>query len=156
MIANLMRFWLAVCKWLYLLISCFIQRFWYFSPLLLVILLFDHDWRCWQWRSQGLPGWATRPPGGPKWGRKWVKVWEKIRKLNRDLRKNEENGTLAHPGLWGWLRALVVGSVNRFSEVQFRNNSKVDITMIKSKHINAPYNRRSNIIEYKMLKSSVK
>ena len=23
-----------------------------------------------QWRSQGLPGWATRPPGGPKWGRK--------------------------------------------------------------------------------------
>ena len=23
-----------------------------------------------QWRSQGPPGWATRPPGGPKWGRK--------------------------------------------------------------------------------------
>ena len=40
-----------------------------------------------QWRSQGLPGWASRPPGGPKWGRKWVKVWGKIRKLNRDLRK---------------------------------------------------------------------
>ena len=23
-----------------------------------------------QWRSQDLPGWATRPPGWPKWGRK--------------------------------------------------------------------------------------
>ena len=23
-----------------------------------------------QWRSQGLPGWATRPPGRAKWGRK--------------------------------------------------------------------------------------
>ena len=40
-----------------------------------------------QWRSQGLPGWATRLPRGPKWGRKWVKVWAKIRKLYRDLRK---------------------------------------------------------------------
>ena len=30
-----------------------------------------------QWRSQGLPGWTTRPPRGPKWGRKWVKFEEK-------------------------------------------------------------------------------
>ena len=29
-----------------------------------------------QWRSQSLPGWATRPPGGPKWGRKWEKFEE--------------------------------------------------------------------------------
>ena len=33
-----------------------------------------------QWRSQGLPARATRPPGRPKWGRKWVK-----------LRKNKKN-----------------------------------------------------------------
>ena len=52
--------------------------------------------RWFQWRSQGLPGWATCPPRGPKWGRKWVKVWGKIRKLNRDLRKNEESGTFTH------------------------------------------------------------
>ena len=34
-----------------------------------------------QWRSQSLPGWATRPPGGPKWGRTSVKFDEKKRKL---------------------------------------------------------------------------
>ena len=50
-----------------------------------------------QWRNQGLPGWA--------WMRKKMsKVWGKIRKFDRNLRKNEESGTLAHPGLWGWLR----------------------------------------------------
>ena len=58
-----------------------------------------------QWRSHGLSGWATCPPGGPKWGRKWaLKVWGEIRKINRDLRKNEESGTFARLGLWGWLR----------------------------------------------------
>ena len=30
-----------------------------------------------QWRSQGLPGWANRPPGEPKWGKKWEKFEEK-------------------------------------------------------------------------------
>ena len=28
---------------------------------------------CLQWRSLGLSGWASRPPGRPKWGRKWRK-----------------------------------------------------------------------------------
>ena len=27
-----------------------------------------------------------------------------MRKIDQNLRKNEESGTLAHPGLWGWLR----------------------------------------------------
>ena len=30
-------------------------------------------------------------------------VWGKIRKIDLDLRKTEESGTLAQPGLWGWL-----------------------------------------------------
>ena len=30
-----------------------------------------------QWRSQGLTGWASRPPGGPKWGRQQLKFEEK-------------------------------------------------------------------------------
>ena len=38
-------------------------------------LLFKSQW---QWRSQGLPGWASRPPGRPKWG-KWRKFWGKMR-----------------------------------------------------------------------------
>ena len=32
------------------------------------------------------------------------KVWGKIRKIDQNLRKNEESRTLAHPRLWGWLR----------------------------------------------------
>ena len=30
-------------------------------------------------------------------------IWGKIRIIDRNLRKNEESGTLDHPGLWGWL-----------------------------------------------------
>ena len=60
-----------------------------------------------QWRSQSLPGWATHPPEGPKLGKKWGKVWGKIRKIDHDLRKNEESGTLAHTGLRGWLRPCI-------------------------------------------------
>ena len=62
----------------------------------------------WQWRSQGLPGWATCPPGAPKWGRK---IWGKIRKLIEIWRNNVESGSLAHPGLWGWLRPCYVTTV---------------------------------------------
>ena len=32
-----------------------------------------------QWRNQGLPGWASCPPGRPKWGRKWRKFEQKMR-----------------------------------------------------------------------------
>ena len=36
-----------------------------------------------------------------------------MRKIDQNLRKNEENGTLAHPGLWGWLRPwLQIGEIN--------------------------------------------
>ena len=56
-----------------------------------------------QWRSQGLPGWAVRPPGRPKWGRKLRKFEEKWEKsLEERLRKCSY---LAHPGIMrGWLR----------------------------------------------------
>ena len=36
--------------------------------------------------------------------KKISKVWGNIRKIDQNLRKNEESETLAHPGLWGWLR----------------------------------------------------
>ena len=52
-----------------------------------------------QWRSQGLPGWARA-----KMRTTIRKIWENIRIIDRNLRKNEESGTLTHPGLWGWLR----------------------------------------------------
>ena len=64
--------------------------------------------RSYQWRSQGLPGWATHPPGGPKWGRKWVKVWGKIRKLNRDLRKKWGKWNSCPPGTVRLAKALGV------------------------------------------------
>ena len=58
-----------------------------------------------QWRSQGLPGWVSRPARGPKWRRKCAKFVEKKKeKLIAIWGKNEESETLAHPGLWGWLR----------------------------------------------------
>ena len=43
-----------------------------------------------QWRNQGLPGWASRPPGRPKWGRKWRKFeekWEKLQEIDERMRK---------------------------------------------------------------------
>ena len=39
--------------------------------------------------------------------KKISKFWGKIRKIDQNLRKNEESGTLAHPGLWGCLRPWV-------------------------------------------------
>ena len=60
-----------------------------------------------QWSSQGLPGWASCPPGEPKWGRKWEKFEENKKKISTILGKNEESGTLAYPWLWGWLRPWV-------------------------------------------------
>ena len=80
-----------------------------------------------QWRSQGLSGWASLS----KMRKKISKVWGKIRKIDRNLRKNEESGTLAHLRLWGlatalpllksnscntFLAGLVVGSVAWQSE----------------------------------------
>ena len=43
-----------------------------------------------QWHSQGLPGWASRPPGRSKWGRKLRKFeekWEKLKENEERLRK---------------------------------------------------------------------
>ena len=42
---------------------------------------FEGLWRHSQWRSQGLPGRACRPPGEPKWGRKWERFEEKWEKM---------------------------------------------------------------------------
>ena len=45
-----------------------------------------------QWHSQSLPGWASRPPGRPKWVRKFIrKDWGKIRE---------------HAGKWGKIEEL--------------------------------------------------
>ena len=50
-----------------------------------------------QWRSQSLPGWASRPPGRPKWGRKWRNFEE----MRDPIQENEEGlrkcSYLAHP-----------------------------------------------------------
>ena len=57
-----------------------------------------------QWRNQGLPGWASRPPGRPKWGRKWRKIEEKWEKLQENEEWLRKSSYLAHPGVRGWLR----------------------------------------------------
>ena len=51
-----------------------------------------------QWRSQGLPGWATRPPGSPKWGRRSWKNWGKMKKNTGKWGKIEETFLSCPPG----------------------------------------------------------
>ena len=51
-----------------------------------------------QWRSQGLPGWATRPPEEPKWGRKLEKFEEKYEKNYQNLRKKWGKWNSCPPG----------------------------------------------------------
>ena len=58
-----------------------------------------------QWRSQGLPGWANRPPGEPNWGRKSGKIIEeKWEKIIGEWWKMRKCPSLAHPGLRVLLR----------------------------------------------------
>ena len=66
----------------------------------------DLDFKCdlLQWHSQGLPGWASRPPGRPKWGRKWSKFEQKWEKIQENEERLSKHCYLAHPGVRGWLR----------------------------------------------------
>ena len=89
--------------------------------------------RRWQWRSQGLLGWATRPPGGPKWGRKWVKVWGKIRKLNRDLRKKWGKWNSCPPGTVRLATALDEWSLMGFSYCFVVNDAIWDFQFVSQR-----------------------
>ena len=51
------------------------------------------------WRSQGLPEWASCPPGRPKWG-KCVEKRENLQENDDRLRKCSY---LVHPGVRDWL-----------------------------------------------------
>ena len=55
------------------------------------------------------------PTRRAKTKKKMRKVRVKIRKVDGDLRKNEEIETLAHPGLWGWLRPWLRLTYPQFS-----------------------------------------
>ena len=46
-------------------------------------------------------------------------MWGKIRKIDRNLRKNEQSGILAHLGLWGWLRPCVSSFYMGFISLNF-------------------------------------
>ena len=60
-----------------------------------------------QWRSQGLPERASRPPGRLKWGRKRRKIEEKWEKLQENEERLRKSSYLAHPGVRGWLRPWI-------------------------------------------------
>ena len=88
-----------------------------------------------QWRSQGLPGWASRPPGRPKWGRKWRKFEEKWENLQENKEGLRKCSYLAHPGVRGWLRPCVLSRRNlkalnphAFSQLTILRSQNVLIT----------------------------
>ena len=53
--------------------------------------------------ARAFPGGWLSPTRRAKLRKKMSNVWGNIIKIDHDLRKNEESGTLAHSGLWGWL-----------------------------------------------------
>ena len=55
-----------------------------------------------QWGSQGLPRWASRPSGGPKW---------KIRKIHRNSTKKNWGMWKSCPSRYVWLQLWVSGSL---------------------------------------------
>ena len=83
---------------------CWHSQWWSF-----LILLYSRKtrtktyWGHSQWWSQSLSGWADSPTQRTQMRTKIRKLWGKIRIIDRNSRKNEESGTTAHPGLWGWL-----------------------------------------------------
>ena len=83
-----------------------------------------------QWRSQGLTGWACRPPGSPKWGRKWRKIEEKWGKIQ----ENEEN----------WGNVLILPT--REWEVGYSPDTSTQTNRPTNKQTNKQPNKRTNII----------
>ena len=61
------------------------------------------------------------PTRKAKMRKKISKVWGKTRKVDRNLRKNEESGILAHPGLWGWPRPWIPSN----QQNQTRNRKQI-------------------------------
>ena len=77
-----------------------------------------------QWRSQGLPGWASRPPERRKWGRKWRKFEEKWEQIQKNEERLSKCSYLAHLGVRGWLRPwskLTFLWVSQTSDITFFN-----------------------------------
>ena len=60
-----------------------------------------------QWRSQGLPGWTSHPPGRPQWGKKMKKIWGKMREPTGKWGKIEEMFFSCPPGSERLATALV-------------------------------------------------
>ena len=78
-----------------------------------------------QWRSQDLSGWASRPPGEPKWGRKWEKNWGKLRKFGRNLRKEWGNWNSCPLGTMRLATALEENE-QKFEEKCYKNWSRFE------------------------------
>ena len=63
--------------------------------------------------ARAFPGERVADPEGQNVDEN-LKIWGKIRIIDRNFRKNEESGTPAHPGLWGWLRPCYVMPIRSF------------------------------------------
>ena len=63
----------------------------------------------WQWRSQGLPRWASRPPGRLKMRKKTKKNWGKMREATGKWGKIEEIILSCTTGSKRLVTALVFG-----------------------------------------------
>ena len=85
-----------------------------FSIKALVDCLNVWDLFCKQYRSQGLSGWATRPPGGQKCWRKWEKCQNK--KTNEQTLRKEWGKWKSCPS--GTVRLATAMSVNAFFIVE--------------------------------------
>ena len=59
--------------------------------------------------ARAFPGWRIAHPKSQTQEEIEQSV-RKNKKNYRDLRKNEESGTLTHPGLWGWLQPWIMQS----------------------------------------------
>ena len=75
-------------RWLSLVLLYYIQKKILWFPVLFLIMNLHSPYV--QWHSQGLPGWASRPPGRPKWGEKMKEIWGKMREPTGKWGKIEE------------------------------------------------------------------
>ena len=76
-----------------------------------------------QWRSQGLPEWASRSPGRPNWGRKWRKIEEKWQKIQEwKWGKIEEMFLSCPPGSKRLATALWIITFKKYPKHIFPNS----------------------------------
>ena len=70
-------------------------------------------------------GWASRPPGGPKWGRKWGKFEGKIRQFYQILRKHEEEELMpTRDGEAGYGSVYIIYKKKLWIEPDFHANKQ--------------------------------